>query len=92
MKNASLLFIFLMLSGCQAMVYGTASELNELRPGMSKAEVIQKLGDPDATSADADKKEEILTYRKMRGVVSWAPKLFDVILRDGKTVSWGEHR
>lgn len=73
------------------MVYGTASDFNNLRVGMSKSEVVMTLGNPDATSANGDTKEETLVYRKMRGVVSWAPRLFDVKLKDGKVTSWGEH-
>lgn len=74
------------------MVYGTAADIDKLRAGMSKEEVVKTLGTPDDTAMDADKDQETLTYKKMRGVISWLPKLYDVTLRTGKVVKWGERR
>jgi len=81
-------FVCLFLTGCQAMMYGTAEKLNKISVGMSKQQVIQELGNPDTTSASGS--EEILKYKWMKTVVSWGPKYFYVRLADGKVQSYGE--
>lgn len=72
------------------MVYGTANELNDLSLGMTKQEVIGVLGKPVAVHVDGDLREEYLIYKKMRGAISDWPRLYQVTLRDGKAVKWGE--
>ncbi|MFZ3135922.1 MAG: outer membrane protein assembly factor BamE [Thermodesulfovibrionales bacterium] len=78
------------LSGCQAMIYGTASEFNKLSLGMTKQEVIQALGEPVSVSMDGDKGEEYLIYKKMKHSISEWPRTYQVTLRDGKVVKWSE--
>lgn len=80
----------LTLTSCQAMIYGRASQLNQLQIGMTKDQVIQTLGKPVATYADGDKGEEYLIYKKMKHVISEWPRTFKLTLRDGKLVKWGE--
>lgn len=87
---AALGFVFINLTGCQAMVYGTASDLNNVSVGMTKPEVVAALGEPMTSSADAAKREEKLTYRRMSAVVTWAPKMYDVTLVDGKVARFGQ--
>ncbi|MEK7763184.1 MAG: hypothetical protein AAB433_16540, partial [Nitrospirota bacterium] len=51
---------FFFLVGCQAMIYGTASEFEKLSLDMSKEQVIGILGSPTSVGADGDKGEEYL--------------------------------
>jgi outer membrane protein assembly factor BamE (lipoprotein component of BamABCDE complex) len=80
----------MMLAGCQAAIYGTASEFNKLSLGMTKNQVIEKLGEPVSVSMDGDKGEEYLIYKKMKHAISAWPRTYRVILRNGKVVKWGE--
>jgi len=80
----------LSLMGCQTMIYGSATDFNKLSVGMSKADVIKTLGDPVSTSADGDKAEEYLIYKRMKHTVSSWPRTYKVTLRDGKVVKWDE--
>jgi len=83
--------VLFFLSGCQAIIYGTASDFNKISLGATKAEVIQQsLGNPISTSADADKGEEVLIYKRMKHAISEWPRTYSVILRDGKVVKYGE--
>ncbi len=78
------------LSGCQAMIYGTASKFDELSLGMTKQQVIDTIGSPASVAADGDKHEEYLIYKKMKHTISAWPRTYQVTLRDGKVVKWGE--
>ena len=77
-------------TGCQTMMYGRASDLDNLKLGMSKEEVLKVLGSPEFESVNGEAKEECLTYRKMEHVTGWLPHRYDVCLRDGKVYRWGE--
>jgi hypothetical protein len=83
-----ILALTLMLTGCQAMMYGTAKDLNELSIGMPKAEVLRIMGTPGSTSADES--GEKLMYKRMRATISWAPTWYQVTLKDGKVSAYGE--
>ena len=89
MRMLILLLIF-WSTGCQSIIYGRASELNELSLGMSKIQVIQALGSPVSTHADADKGEEYLIYKKMKHTISAWPRTYQVTLRSNKVVKWAE--
>ncbi len=78
------------LTGCQAMVYGTASDFEKISIGMSKEQVIQTLGSPVSVSADGDKGEEYLIYKRMKHAISDWPRTYAVTLRSGKVVKYGE--
>lgn len=78
------------LTACQAMIYGTASSMDQLRVGMTKEQVIRVMGDPVAVSVDSDKKEEYLIYKKMKHAISMWSRTYQVTLREGKVVKWGE--
>jgi hypothetical protein len=86
------LFIVLVLAltGCQAMVYGTAADFEKLSIGMDKAQVVQALGQPVAVAADGAKGEEYLTYKRMNHAVSAWPRDYQVTLVGGKVVRYGE--
>lgn len=81
-----------LLSGCQAIAYGTAADFNQLQTGMGREGVEQRLGSPLSTEANAERREERLIYKRMSSVSSWAPTYYDVLLRDGKVVEFGERR
>lgn len=78
------------LVGCQAMVYGTASDFERISLGMTKSQVTGVLGSPVSVSADGDKKEEYLIYKRMKHAISEWPRTYSVTLRDGKVVKYGE--
>ncbi len=84
------LLVIMLTTGCQAMIYGTGSDLNKLSIGMTKAEVIHHLGNPTSLGADGTKGEEYLDYRKMSRVIEWSPSTYRVIIRDGKVTSYGQ--
>ena len=80
----------MLLAGCQAIVYGTASDFEKISLGMSKAQVIETLGSPVSISADGDKEEEYLIYKRMKHAISEWPRTYSVTLRRGKVVKYGE--
>lgn len=86
------LFIFLSfaLTGCQAMVYGTATDFEKLSIGMEKAQVIQALGQPVSVGANGANREEYLTYKRMNHAISAWPRDYQVTLVDGKVAKYGE--
>lgn len=88
-KPLMILFLFT-LAGCQAAIYGTASDLEGLSLGMTKAEVIKVLGSPVAVHADGDKGEEYLIYKRMKHVISDWARTYQVTLRNGRVVKYGE--
>jgi outer membrane protein assembly factor BamE (lipoprotein component of BamABCDE complex) len=83
-------FVFMLLVGCQAIIYGTASDFEKISLGMTKAQVIEVLGSPVSVSADGDKGEEYLIYKRMKHAISEWPRTYSVTLRDGKVVKYGE--
>ncbi len=79
-----------LLTGCQAIVYGTASDFEKVGVGMTKDQVIAVLGAPVSVGADADKREEYLIYKRMKHAISEWPRTYQVTLRDGHVVRYGE--
>jgi hypothetical protein len=77
------------LSGCQ-VIYGMSSDFAKLSLGMTKAQVIEAIGSPAAFGADADKREESLIYKRMKHFFSEQPRTYEVVLRDGKVIRYGE--
>lgn len=73
-------------------MYGTASDSNKINVGMSQEDVVAKLGAPSSTEADAGKREQRLIYKRMAYVAGWSPTMYEVVLRDGKVVGYGERR
>ncbi|ELA7337574.1 TPA: hypothetical protein ACPJZ8_004396 [Vibrio diabolicus] len=90
MLKKILLVVTLTLTGCQAAIYGTASELSNLELGLTKPQVIERLGPPVSVSADGDLGEEYLIYKKMKHAISSWPRTYQITLREGKVVKWGE--
>ena len=81
-----------LLAGCQAMMYGTAEDFRKLSLGMTKAEVTRTIGEPASTSADARTGEEVLIYRRMPQTVGWLPFNYEVVLKDGRVVRYGQRQ
>jgi len=80
--------IYFQLVACQAIAYGTAEKLNNISIGMTKEQVVKELGNPDTTRASDN--QEVLIYKWMKTVVSWAPRYFYVRLVNKKVQSFGE--
>ena len=80
----------IMIAGCQAMVYGTASDFDKIKLGMTKAQVVATLGSPVAVGADGDKGEEYLIYKRMKHAISEWPRTYEVVIRNGVVVKYGE--
>lgn len=87
LSRALLLALCGSLAGCQAMMYGTAARLNDLRLGMTKAEVIEAVGRPSSTSRT--EAEEVLHYRWMRAVIAWWPDPYFVRLVNDRVTEFG---
>ncbi len=79
-----------LLVGCQAMVYGTAADFEKISLNMTKEQVIKTLGSPVSVSADGDKDEEYLIYKRMKHAISEWPRTYSVTLRGGKVIKFGE--
>ena len=88
--RASILILATFLVGCQAVIYGTAADFEKISLGMTKAQVIEVLGSPVSVSADADKNEEQLIYKRMKHAISEWSRTYAVTFRDGKVVRYGE--
>jgi hypothetical protein len=79
------------LTGCMAMIFGTADELNKVSVGMTRQEVIQTLGQPKSISAKGDL--EYLQYRWVKAVVAADgnfPEDYFVAVKNGRVVSYGK--
>lgn len=87
MKKLIYLFgLVILLSGC-----ATASQLNQISIGMSKDEVIKKMGQPSSTSAIDNK--EYLNYRLVPSAepAYWAYyEPYFICIQDGKVASYGK--
>jgi hypothetical protein len=85
MKKLITLLLCLGLYGC-----ATASQLNQISIGMSKEEVIKKMGKPDSTAAIGDK--EYLNYRLVPSAepAQWANyEPYFVCIQEGKVAAFG---
>lgn len=77
-----LCFILIFIIGCAA----SAKSLNQLNIGMTKAEVIELMGEPNYTSSVRD--VEILAYKLKAG--SFYTDTYHVKLINGKVVKFGQ--
>lgn len=80
----------LLICGCQAIIYGTASQFENINIGMNKEEVISVLGRPSAFEADGSRNEEVFVYKKMRHAISELPRTYKVVFKEGKVIKYGE--
>ncbi len=82
--------VVLFLTGCQAVVYGTATDFEKISIGMTKSQVIERLGSPVSIGADGEKGEEYLVYKRMKHAISEWPRTYQVTLRNGIVYKYGE--
>jgi len=75
-------FVLIFLIGCAA----SSKRLNNLDIGMTKAEVINVLGEPNYTSASNN--VEILTYKFKSG--SFNTDTFQIKIKNGKVERFGQ--
>jgi hypothetical protein len=90
MKTILIALLLLLTTGCQAMLYGTGADFDKIAVGMDKPQVVAALGTPRSTSKNGDRDEEQLMYSKMARVLGWSPTSYQVLLRHGKVVNYGE--
>ena len=83
------LILIISFNGCQAKMYGTAEDLNQVSVGMNKSEVLKIMGKPMTSSANSDKNEETLIYKRMAHTLGWNPHPYFITFRNGKVVSYG---
>lgn len=87
MKRFLSVFLCLGLMGC-----ATAGAINSISVGMSKEDVIKKMGQPVSTSAKEGR--EYLNYQlsetSTQAYYGWTTP-YAVVLQDGKVVSYGRH-
>lgn len=89
-RTSILCALTLTLVGCQALAYGTAADFNNVHLGMTREEVVSKLGQPLSTEANSERHEQRLVYKRMASVTSWGPSYYSVLIRNGKVVEFGE--
>lgn len=80
----------LTLTGCMAAVFGTADQLNQISIGMTKEDVVKKLGPPKTTAA-ADG-IEYMQYRWVKTVIAADgnfPEVYYVAIKNGLVTSFG---
>lgn len=90
MKIYLIVLFSLFLGGCQAIVYGTASEFENISVGMTKEQVVSAIGAPVSFGANSDSGEEYLVYKRMKHAISAWPRTYVVTLRNGKVIKFGE--
>ena len=90
MKRAILILLMITLTGCMAAIFGTADQLNQLSVGMSKEEVVKKLGPPKSTAAANG--IEYMQYRWVKTVIAADgnfPEDYYVAIKNGRVASFG---
>lgn len=71
-------------------MHGTAKDFNNLRIGMTTAQVISILGEPSSIGVDSTNNTEKLYYRKMAKVTDWEPLSYEIVIKDGRVIKFGE--
>ena len=85
MKKLLVVLLCLGLCGCATM----SQKMNSISLGMSKDEVMKKMGNPISTSATEN--TEYLNYSLVEsadGIIGY-PRPYYVCIRDGKVISYG---
>ncbi|MDQ7835503.1 MAG: outer membrane protein assembly factor BamE [Humidesulfovibrio sp.] len=87
MKSASVLVSLvlaaMLLVGCAT----SAKKIADVRIGMTKAEVIQTLGEPSGYGAEGP--DTYLNYSMLEAVGDWDHTKYSVVLRNGQVVKYG---
>ncbi len=90
MRFRILICVLIFMTGCQAILYVTASDFEDIALGMSKKQVIEILGSPVSVSADESKGEEYLIYKRIKHVTAMWFRTYSVTLRNDQVVKYGE--
>ncbi len=77
----------LVLSGCRSQY---ADQLNGIRLGMTREQVIDELGEPNSTGASPT--EEVLRYHWYGHAGAWSRGIYFVKLVDGRVQSFGSEK
>ena len=80
--------MFLPIAAIMAISCTTPQTMTRLRPGMTKDEVIDIMGNPDGYKAEGEYESLKYSHRLVSGW-AWDRADFYVILKNGKTVEWG---
>ena len=80
------ILIVLLLCGLVAGCAGSASRINDLKIGMTKADVVAVMGEPDFTSGSKD--IEILSYKLKSG--SLFTETYFVRIKGGRVDRFGQ--
>lgn len=83
MKFLWILLLGLVLTGCQT----TARTFNKIKPGMSRDQVVEIMGQPASVSRVRD--TEILRYEVKETMNDWYPDPYYVQIRNGQVISSG---
>ncbi len=83
MKYVWILLLGLALVGCQT----TSRTFNKIKPGMSRADVVAILGQPESVSRVRD--TEVMRYQIKETINEWYPDTYYVQLRNGQVISSG---
>jgi len=81
-RLAFLFVLSILVVGCA----GSAKKINQLNVGMTKADVIEAMGEPDYTSGSRD--VEVLTYKLKSN--SFYSDTFFVRIKNGKVDRFGQ--
>jgi hypothetical protein len=83
--------IIIFLTGCMAMIHGTADQLNQISIGMTREDAIKILGAPKSISAKQE--VEYLQYQWVKTVIAtdanWPDDYF-VAIKSGKVAGFGK--
>lgn len=83
MRSVLIGILVLILAGC-----ATGKSVSDLAPGMTKAEVVDQLGNPDGFRSEGD--YEVLEYtNRMMSGWSWDRTDYIVVLLQGTVVEYG---
>jgi len=66
----------------------TGQKMSGLEPGMTRQQVISRLGRPNAVRSDAPYERLEYTHRLISGW-SWDRSDFNVVLKDGRVIEYG---
>jgi hypothetical protein len=75
--------LMLIVSSCAS----TPKKFNRLSLGMTKAQIIEAIGDPDSTKAGDG--VEVLEYELLEGEIVGHPVPYWAIVQDGKLIKYG---
>ena len=91
MKRVLIFLVVASLTGCMAAIFGTADQLNQISIGMTKDEVLKRLGPPKSTAAVGG--IEYMQYSWVKTVIAANanfPQDYYVAIQNGRVSSYGQ--